>query len=58
MYSTSSTLSRKLTGTRIRPQPLTPQNAASSRAAFWLTIATRSPGATPKRSRADAWARL
>ena len=39
MYPTSSALSRKLTGTRIRPDPLTPKNDTNSRAAFGETIA-------------------
>ena len=43
MYSTSAAASRKLTGTRMRPLPLTPKKAVSRRAEFWLTIATRSP---------------
>jgi hypothetical protein len=43
-------------GTRIRPQPLTPKNDVSSRAELCDTTATRSPGPTPRRSRAAAWA--
>ena len=57
MYAISSALRRKLTGTSTRPQPLTPKNDTSSRAAFCETIATRSPRPRPRSSRAAAWAR-
>ena len=37
-------------GTKMRPEPLTPKNAVSSRAELWLIIATRSPWAMPSAS--------
>ena len=43
MYSISGRLSRKFTGTRIRPQPLTPKNDVNSRAEFCEITATRPP---------------
>ena len=49
MYSTSGGARRKLTGTRMRPLPLTPKKLVSSRAEFWLTTATRSPWPMPER---------
>ena len=55
--ATSSALSRKLTGTRTRPNPLTPKYEMRKRAEFGLTMATRSPGATPMASRASAMPR-
>ena len=57
MYSTSGGASRKLTGTRMRPLPLTPKKLVSSRAEFWLTMATRSPWPIPSASSPAAWAR-
>ena len=44
-------------GTKMRPYPLTPQNEVSRRPEFWLTMATRSPGAMPSWSSRAAWAR-
>ena len=44
-------------GTRMRPLPLTPKKPVSSRAEFWLTTATRSPGAMPSASSPAACAR-
>ena len=44
-------LSRKLTGTKIRPLPLTPQNEVSKRPALCETMATRPPIGTPRASR-------
>ena len=44
-------------GTRMRPEPLTPNSAVSRRAEFWLTMATRSPTAMPSASRPAAMAR-
>ena len=49
MYLTSSATSRKLIGTRIRPEPDTPNSAVSSRAELCDTIATRSPTPMPER---------
>ena len=49
MYLTSSATSRKLIGTRMRPEPDTPNRAVSRRAELWLTIATRSPTPMPER---------
>ena len=57
MYSTSSGARRKLTGTRMRPLPLTPKKLVSSRAEFWLTTATRSPWPIPSASSPAACAR-
>ncbi len=57
MYSTSAGARRKLIGTRVRPHPHTPKNEVSRREALWETMATRSPGLTPSRSRPAAWAR-
>ena len=45
MYSISAGASRKLIGTRMRPQPHTPKNEVSSRDELWETMATRSPAA-------------
>ena len=44
-------------GTRMRPLPLTPKKPVSNRAEFWLTTATRSPGAMPSASSPAACAR-
>ena len=41
-------------GTRIRPNPLTPKYEVRKRAEFGLTMATRSPWATPMSSSAKA----
>ena len=49
MYAISSALSRKLIGTRTRPQPLTPKNDVNSRAEFCETIAMRSPARDAER---------
>ncbi len=57
MYLTSSATSRKLIGTRTRPDPLTPNSAVSRRAELWLTMATRSPTPMPAASSTAAWAR-
>ena len=57
MYLTSSATSRKLIGTRTRPDPDTPNRAVSSRAELCDTIATRSPCAMPRASRPAAIAR-
>ena len=57
MYSISARLSRKFTGTRIRPQPLTPKNDVSSRAEFCEMTATRPPTGTPSWSSCAACAR-
>ncbi len=57
MYLTSSATSRKLIGTSTRPDPETPNNAVSSRAELWLTIATRSPTPMPNASSPAAIAR-
>jgi hypothetical protein len=46
-----------LIGTRIRPDPDTPNSAVSSRAELWLTIATRSPTPMPSASSPAANAR-
>ena len=50
MYSTSSFERRKLTGTKMRPFPLTPQKQLSSLDALCETMATRPPTGTPSRS--------
>src|SRR3954463_2787024 len=50
MYSTSSARSRKLIGTRTRPDPGTAKNSSSSRPALGETTATRSPTSTPSSS--------
>ena len=57
MYSISGRLSRKFTGTRIRPQPLTPKNDVNSREEFCEITATRPPAGTPSWSSRAAWAR-
>ena len=57
MYSISGRLSRKFTGTRIRPQPLTPKNDVNSRAEFCEITATRPPVGTPSASSFAACAR-
>ena len=57
MYRISSVLSRKFTGTRMRPNTLTPKRLSRKRAAFGETIATRSPSPTPMSSRAAAMLR-
>ncbi len=57
MYSISARLSRKLTGTRTRPHPVTPKNEVSRRAEFCEITATRPPVGTPSWSRRAAWAR-
>ena len=49
MYAISSALRRKLIGTRIRPNPLTPKNEVNRRAEFCDTTATRSPAANAER---------
>ena len=49
--------SRKLIGTRMRPQPETPKNDVSSRAEFCEMTATRPPTGTPSWSRRAACAR-
>ena len=48
MYLTSSAARRKLIGTRMRPEPDTPNRAVSRRDELWLTIATRSPTPMPE----------
>ena len=57
MYLTSSATRRKLIGTRIRPEPDTPNNAVSSLAELCDTIATRSPTPIPSASSPAAIAR-
>ena len=57
MYWISVTLSRKFTGTRTRPDPLTPKNEVSSRAELCDTTATRPPTGTPSSSSRAACAR-
>ena len=57
MYFTSSATRRKLIGTRMRPDPDTPNSAVSRRDELWLTIATRSPTPIPSSSRPAAIAR-
>ena len=44
-------------GTRTRPYPLTPKYEVKKRAEFGLTMATRSPCATPRSSRYRAMPR-
>ena len=43
MYPISSEVRRKLMGTRLRPNPLTPKYEIRNLPEFGLTMATRSP---------------